>query len=114
MEIKKLEWLRGSRLSLKDFPDEARSIAGNQLWLVQQGRLPDDWKPMSEIGPGAIEIRIHKPHEHRVIYVARFQEAIYVLHAFEKKTQRTSKADSNKAKAAYADIQRIRQEKTKG
>jgi phage-related protein len=112
MELKRLEWITGSRRALKNFPDEARNIAGNQLLLVQLGESPDDWRPIREIGPGAIEIRIHKPHEHRVVYVAKFPEAIYVLHAFEKKTQRIPKKDLNIAKRAYAEIQKIRREKT--
>jgi phage-related protein len=89
MEVKRIEWVRGSRQSLQQFPEESKNIAGNQLWLVQQGRQPDNWKPMKEIGPGAFEIRIHKPHEHRVICVSKFPEAIYVLHCFEKKRQKT-------------------------
>jgi phage-related protein len=111
---KKITWLKGSRQALKRFPDEARNIAGNQLWLVQLGRLPDDWKPMTSVGLGVIEIRIHKPHEHRVLYVATFPESIYVLHAFEKKTQKTPQTDLYKAKLAYAEMQTIRQKKKGG
>jgi phage-related protein len=55
--------------------------------------MPDDWKAMPTIGIGVFEIRIRAEREHRVCYVARFREGIYVLHAFEKKTQRTSHAD---------------------
>ncbi len=108
MEIKRVEWVRGSRRALQDFPDEARNIAGNQLWMVQLGRQPDDWKPMKDVGVGAFEIRIHKPHEHRVICVAKFPEAVYVLHCFEKKTRKTSQQDLNIARAAYAEMQKIR------
>lgn len=72
-KIKPVEWVKGSREALKEFPDEARNIAGNQIWLVQLGRMPDDWDTIGEIGHGAFEIRIHKPHEHRVICVASFQ-----------------------------------------
>ena len=106
--LKKIEWLKGSRGSLKAFPDQARYQAGSELLLVQEGKAPTDWKPMPGIGPGAIEIRIHMPYEHRVIYVAKFSEAIYVLHCFEKKTQKTLKRDIDKARSAYAEMQSIR------
>ncbi len=62
---------------------------------------------MASIGTGAVEIRIHKPFEHRVIYVAKFSEAIYVIHAFEKKTQKTSQNDIEIGRAAYAEIKKM-------
>lgn len=68
---------------------------------------------MHTIGPGVREIRVHKPHEHRVIYVAQFEECIYVLHAFEKKTGQTAKHDIEIARAAYAEIQRQLEERTR-
>lgn len=95
----------GSRRRLKKFPEEARTDAGHQLWLVQLGLEPDDWRPMPAIGPGAKEIRIHKPHEHRVVYVVQFEEGIYVLHVFEKKTKQTAQYDIEIARAAYAELQ---------
>lgn len=58
---------------------------------------------MPSIGPGAVEIRIHDPHEHRVVYVAKFADAVYVLHAFEKKTQKTAQKDLDIARTAYAE-----------
>ena len=66
-------------------------IAGFQIWRVQRGLEPNDWKPMPSVGLGVQEIRIRTGAEHRVLYVARFAEAIYVLHAFEKRTRRTPK-----------------------
>jgi len=66
-------------------------IAGFQIWRVQRGLEPNDWKPMPSVGLGVQEIRIRTVAEHRVLYVARFAEAIYVLHAFEKRTRRTPK-----------------------
>lgn len=108
--LKKLAWILGSRRALQEFPPEARSRAGSALMAVQLGELPPDWKIMSAIGPGAIEIRIHEPHEHRVIYVAKFPEAIYVLHCFEKKTQATSLKDINIARKAYAQMQQERRQ----
>lgn len=85
----------GSALSdLRAFPLSARREAGFQLDRVQTGREPDDWKPMSTIGPGVQEIRIRDAQgAFRVIYIARFAHAVYVLHCFQKKTQKTSKHD---------------------
>lgn len=68
-------------------------MAGYQLWLVQLGLEPNDWKPMASVGPGVREIRIHTDAEHRVLYVAKFEEGVYVLHAFEKKTPKTPQRD---------------------
>lgn len=78
---------------LRAFPEEARREAGHQLHLVQLGLMPDDWKPMPTVGRGVYEVRIRTALEHRVFYVAKHAEGIYVLHAFEKKTQRTRRAD---------------------
>jgi Phage-related protein len=89
---------------LKDFPDAARANAGFQIRRVQDGDLPVDWRSMPDIGKGVQEIRIHRPNEYRVLYVARFKGAIYVLHAFEKKTQKTPKRDIDLAKTRYAAL----------
>ena len=89
MVEKPLIWLGDSREAISGFPDAARQITGFQLWRVQRGLEPNDWKPMPSVGPGVQEIRIHTGAEHRVLYVAKFAEAVYVLHAFEKRTRRT-------------------------
>jgi phage-related protein len=93
MPDKPLVWLGSSRGDLRTFPALARRLAGFQLRRVQQGLDPDDWKPMQTVGPGVREIRIHIVGAQRVFYVATRPEAIYVLHAFEKKTQETSAQD---------------------
>jgi phage-related protein len=96
---KALRWLGDSRRRIRDFPPTARQRAGFELWEVQQGKEPSDWKPMPSIGAGVNEIRVHTEGEHRVIYAAKFDEAVYVLHAFAKKTRRTSKQDVDLASA---------------
>jgi len=93
MADKVLVWLGSSLKDLQDFPALARRLAGFQLRRVQQGLEPDDWKPMKSVGAGVREIRIHVAGAHRVFYVATRPEAVYVLHAFEKKTRKTSEAD---------------------
>ena len=92
---------------LSCFPAAARRKAGFQLFQVQQGDDPDDWKPMTDIGPGVKEIRIsEKDGAFRVLYVASFAAAVYVLHCFQKKTQKTSGADRELAKRRYKDLAR--------
>jgi phage-related protein len=71
---------------------------------VQRGLLPTDWKPMTSIGSAVLEIRIHTGVEHRVFYVAKFQEAVYVLHAFEKKRKKTSKQDRQLGRARLSQL----------
>ena len=101
MTDKAILWLGSSRSDVQAFPRDARRLVGFQLRLVQQGLEPLDWKPMSTIGPGVHEIRIHTTAEYRVCYVAKFGEAIYVLHAFEKRTRKTSQHDVELARQRY-------------
>ena len=93
MVAKPLYWVGSARTDLRAFPVAARRTAGFQLRRVQHGLDPDDWKPMQSIGPGVREIRVHTDSEHRVFYVARFEDAIYVLHAFQKRSRKTPKRD---------------------
>jgi len=78
---------------IKAFPDGARQKAGHELMAVQMGMEPTDWKPMPIIGTEVKEIRIHENGEFRIVFIAKFPEAVYVLHAFRKKTQKTPKKD---------------------
>jgi len=80
------------------------------LFLVQIGSQPSDWKPMRTVGVGVCEIRVHSGVEHRLIYVARFEEAIYVLHAFEKRTRKTSDRDIEIARRRFSSVLRQREE----
>ncbi|MGO2147326.1 MULTISPECIES: type II toxin-antitoxin system RelE/ParE family toxin [unclassified Halomonas] len=101
-EYKSLNF-RGSALAdLRAFPATVRQEAGYQLDKVQRGLDPNDWKPMATVGQGMREIRIRDASgAFRVIYVAKLAEAVYVLHCFQKKTQKTSKADLDLAEARY-------------
>ena len=87
---------------LKAFPDTARREAGFQIYNLQNGRAPDDWKPLAGVGPGVMEIRIHEDGEFRVVYVARMPEAVYVIHAFHKKSQATARRNLETIKRRYA------------
>ena len=100
--MKTLYWLGTSLEDLKAFPADVRVEAGTALRLVQQGVEPQDWKPMPDVGKGAREIRIRdQAGAFRVFYVVESGDAVYVLHAFQKKTQRTSKQDLDMGKARY-------------
>ena len=93
LQPKHLIWLGDSLDQVKTFSYEAKRSAGHQLGLVQSGLAPEDWKPMENVGAGVREIRIRIDKSYRVFYVAKFNEAVYVLHAFVKKTPKTSKKD---------------------
>ena len=108
MSEKPVSWLGSSLEDLRAFPEDARRDAGYQLGRVQQGLLPIDWKPMTTVGPGVIEIRVHTRVEHRVFYVAKFEEAVYVLHAFEKRTRQTPQPEIALAQKRLADLIRRR------
>lgn len=95
---------------LLEFPDDAKREAGYQLGFVQNGQEPDDWKPIKCVGPGVNEIRIRVEGAFRVIYIAKYEEAAYVLHAFQKKSQKTPKKDIDIAKKR---LRRLEQERTK-
>src|SRR6266571_2452034 len=101
---KPLVWLGSSLADLRAFPEDARRIAGFQLRRVQQQLEPTDYKWVPSVGAGVHEIRVHTGAEHRVFYVARFAEAGYVLHAFEKRTRRTSRQDLDLARKRYGDL----------
>ena len=98
MRDKPLLWLGSSRDDIRAFPEDARRLAGFQLRRVQHGLEPNDWKAMPTIGPGVREIRIHTALEHRIVYIARFAEAVYVLHAFEKRSRKTPRRDLDLAR----------------
>lgn len=103
--MKDIEFLGQSLANLKAFSNEGRRNAGHQLDRVQRGLDPNDWKPMNSIGSGVKEIRVKDADEiYRVIYVAKFAEAVYVLHAFQKKTQKTPTRDIELARQAYRNI----------
>ena len=108
MSAKPVRWTSSTLEDLRDFPRNAQRGVGHQLWQVQQGLDPEDWKPMPSVGPGVREIRVHTGLEHRVIYVAKFSEAVYVLHLFEKRSQKIRRKDLDLAKARLEQVIRSR------
>lgn len=103
--MKPIQFCGRSLDDLREFPVIAKQEAGYQLDRVQHGLSPDDSKPMSSIGAGVAEIRIwDEGGTFRVVYVAKFDDAVYVLHCFQKKTQQTSRKDLELAMKRYKDL----------
>ena len=107
--MKPVRFLGDSLERLREFPEDARHDAGYQLEHVQRGEQPGDFKPMSSIGKGVEEIRVRDDSGiYRVIYTARVADAVYVLHAFQKKTRATSQREIATARERFAQLRRER------
>jgi phage-related protein len=106
---KEIRWMGSAYHDVIDFPDDVRRQAGFQLANVQADLDPDDWKPFDDVGAGTREIRLRDCSGiYRVMYVAKFEEAIYVLHCFQKKMPETSRHDKDIAEARYRAIAQAR------
>lgn len=107
--MKSVTFLGDSLEALREFPHGARREAGLQLDRVQRGLMPENWKPMKTVGSGVSEIRVRDAGGiFRVVYVATFSEAVYVLHAFQKKTQKTARPDLELATTRYRALRKER------
>jgi phage-related protein len=105
--MKPVSLLGNSLDEVRSFPDDARHDEGFQIDRLQRGHDPDDWKPMRSVGPGVREIRVRDAFgAYRVIYIATLEDAVYVLHAFQKKTQATSKRDLDLATTRFKELMR--------
>ncbi len=102
--MKPLEFVGRSRQDLQEFPREVRRAIGLELLKIQLGDSPSDFKPMPSIGKGVYEIRVRFEGAWRLMYVTKFADAVWVLHAFQKKTQQTSKQDIELAKQRLKEI----------
>lgn len=107
-------FLATSREDIAVFPLEVRRTAGKRIQTLQNGGMPANWRPMPTVGAGVGEIRISNEREHRVFFVARFHEAIYILHAFEKKSQATARRDIELGQARYQALLRDRAARGRG
>ena len=102
--MKKIIWLGSSYQDLLNFSKSAKQVAGYNLDKLQRGLEPQDWKPMSSVGKGVKELRIHCKNEYRVIYLVQSIDGIYILHAFVKKSQKTNRHDLELAKKRFKEI----------
>ena len=108
MADKPVVWVGSSLQVVRTFPADARRATGYELRRVQSGLMPCDHKPLSSVGIGVLEIRIHTRSEHRIVYLAKFEDAVYVLHAFEKRSRKTSQADLALARDRLAHVRTLR------
>ena len=103
--MKPVEFVGGSLDDLRTFPASARHELGYQLDRLQRGLEPEDWKPMTGLGVGVREIRVRdQSGAWRAIYIAKLADAVYVLHCFQKKTQKTLKSDIDLARARFGEL----------
>ncbi|MFJ3465738.1 type II toxin-antitoxin system RelE/ParE family toxin [Achromobacter spanius] len=104
---KPVKFWGSSQRDVTAFPENAKRIAGHELYLVQQGLDPTDWKAVATVGAGVYEIRVRDEESRgifRIMYVAKFEDAIHVLHCFQKKTKATAQTDIDLAKERYSDV----------
>lgn len=107
MAIKPVEFLGKALDELRSFPERARRAAGYEIDRVQRGYDPEDWKPMPSVGKGVREIRVwEEAGTFRVIYLAKLEDAVYVLHCFQKKAQKTATSDIDLARNRYKELMR--------
>lgn len=104
--MKPLQFIDSSLKDLRDMPADVRHALGWNLMVVQSGGKPSDFKPIPDVGAGVYEIRYRDSANgtFRVMYIAKFADAVYVLHAFQKKTQKTAKADIDLAANRYRKL----------
>jgi phage-related protein len=108
MAVKPVIWLGTSRAAVRAFPEAVRQIVGYELFQVQQGLAPSNWKPMPSVGRGVVELRVQVGGAFRVLYVATSVEGIYVLHAFQKRSRRAPRVDVELARRRLRDLQEWR------
>lgn len=103
--LRPIAWAGSSFDDLLSFPEAVRREAGYQLHRLQAGLEAADWKPMTEIGRGVEEVRLRgSSGAYRILYIARFEQAVYILHCFVKKSRRTSEYDKRIAKARFQSV----------
>ena len=108
---KPIHWVGSTLDDVREFPDNIKRELGFDLDLVQQGLLPRDFKAMQNLGSGVMEIRVRDVSgAFRLVYVAKFANAIYCLHSFQKKTQKTSPKDLEIIKARYAAVKALQEQ----
>ncbi|MEO5799372.1 MAG: type II toxin-antitoxin system RelE/ParE family toxin [Gemmatimonadales bacterium] len=102
-----LVWSDSTRAKVRAFPELVRAKVGYELFRIQRGEMPSDWKPMQSVGPGVIEVRIHADGEYRLLLLVQLKDAITVLHAFRKRSRRTSGLDLALARKRLRDLRRF-------
>lgn len=107
---KEVRWVGSSLEDQRALPSEVRRELGFDFRRVQQGKLPRDWKTIKALGSGVMEIRVRLEGAFRLMYVAKYAEAVYVLLVFQKKARKTSELDVAVARRRLALVRRTREE----
>ena len=112
-QVAAVAWEGDSREVLSDFPEAARQNLGFQLWQLQQGERPSDYRPLPSIGAGVFELREQDERAwYRIVYLSRINDVIYVLHCFEKKSREMPRRDFEKARQRLKAVRaRLTEEK---
>jgi phage-related protein len=112
-KLASVAWEGDSREVLRAFPEEVRENFGFELWQLQQGERPRDFRPLPSIGPGVFELRDQDERSwYRVVYLSRIEDVVYVLHCFEKKSREMPKKDFEKARQRLKTVKsRLAEEK---
>lgn len=109
MAFKSVVWLGDSQECVRAFPVAARQRIGFELWQIQQGKSPSDSKPMASVGAGVWELRVRAGGAYRLLYIATFAEAVYVLHGFGKRSRKTPRPDIEVARDRFQSLTRERE-----
>ena len=112
-------WEGDSREVLLSFPADVRQNLGFQLWQLQQGERPSDYRPLPSVGAGVFELRDQDARGwYRVVYLSRTNNVIHVLHCFEKKSREMPRRDFENAqqrlKAVKAKLAEARKHEKRG
>ena len=95
-------WEGDSREVLQSFPEGVRQNLGFQLWQLQQGERPSDYRPLASIGAGVYELRDQDERAwYRLIYLSRIKATIHVLHCFEKKSREMPRREFERARRRF-------------
>ena len=112
--LRPVVWMGNSRKNLRDFPDGAQKMLGDELQLIQFGGMPKDAKPFKGVGSGVLEIALrHASEAYRVVVAVQIGKRIYVLHAFQKKSKKgieTPRRDVDLIRKRYAEAQELAHE----
>jgi phage-related protein len=112
--LRPVVWLGNSKKSLREFPDGAQKLLGDELQLIQFGGIPKDAKPFKGVGSGVLELAVRFVSDaYRVVLAVQIGRRIYVLHAFQKKSKKaieTPKRDVDLIKKRYAEAQELARE----
>ena len=112
--MKDVKFVGSSLDDLRVFPKNPRQDMGRQINRVQQGLNPRDWKPVNSVGPGVREIRIRdEGNSYRSMYVTNQADAVYVLHVFIKKSQKTLRKDIDIAMSRFKEVQKASKQQRK-